>query len=92
MFGVCRYVHANLLLTRLVGAPGGVATWQVVGEPLRVVSLGDDWMVVAVGDEARRQLIRHDLLARRFSTRAAAVRALGVVLSRGARPDLALAA
>jgi hypothetical protein len=63
-------------LVRKRELPREVATWNVVGQPFRVVALPTGWLVVALDDRARRALIGHDLLGRRFSTRAAAVEAL----------------
>jgi hypothetical protein len=68
-------------LERLSVSPGGPSTWQVVDHPFRVVALGPAWRVVAVGNQSRRLLDRHELLERPFSTRTAAVRALSAALA-----------
>jgi hypothetical protein len=73
--------NAPMRLERLSVSPGGPATWQVVGHPFRVVGVGPAWRVVAVGSHSRRVLIRHDLLGRPFSTRGAALHALGAALA-----------
>jgi hypothetical protein len=78
----------GLRLARLPRQKGIGAMWQVVGEPFRVVPLDLAWLVVGIGDDAQRVLARHDLLARRFPTRAAAVGALSSALeSERARED-----
>jgi hypothetical protein len=74
-------VASNVRLTPVPGTPEGVATWQVVGQPLRMVALAQTWMVVAVGDEGRRLLLRHNLLGRGFPTRTAAVNAVSSMLA-----------
>jgi hypothetical protein len=74
-------MSSNVRLTPMARTPDGVATWQVVGQPLRLVALAQGWMVVAVGDEGRRLLLRHNLLGRRFATRTAAVNAVSSILA-----------
>jgi hypothetical protein len=71
----------TIRLTRAPTLPGGSATWQVVGRPFRVVALDTGWLVIAVGGEARRALVRADLLGRPFPTRRAAASALSRLLA-----------
>ncbi|MEA2227132.1 MAG: hypothetical protein QOF04_762 [Solirubrobacteraceae bacterium] len=71
----------GLRLARLPRQEGIGPMWQVVGEPFRVVPIDLAWLVVGVGDDAQRVLARHDLLARKFPTRAATVSALGSALA-----------
>jgi hypothetical protein len=68
-------------LTRVRDEPGLGGTWQVVGQPFRVVPMRRDWLVVGVGSDARGLLFRHGLLGARFPTRGATVRALGGALA-----------
>jgi hypothetical protein len=73
-------------LVRKQGLPSDVATWNVVGQPFRIVALPTGWLVVAVDADPQRALIRHDLLGRRFQTRAAALEVLSsAVASHGPR-------
>jgi hypothetical protein len=71
----------KLKLTRLREKPRGIPTWAAAGRPFRLVALGSGWLVVPVGGDARRLLVRHDLLARPLPTRAAALQALSTVLA-----------
>ena len=58
-----------LRLTRLRETPKGVPIWTVEGHPFRLVALNSGWLVAPVGGDARRLLVRHDLLARPLRTR-----------------------
>jgi hypothetical protein len=71
----------TLQLTRLRETPKGVPTWIVEGHPFRLVALDSGWLVSPTGGDARRLLVRHDLLARPLRTRAAALQALRAVLA-----------
>jgi hypothetical protein len=79
--------HGRLRTNRVRGELGRRGTWQVVGHPFRVVALPAGWIVVPASDHGRRLLLRHDLLARPFSSRAAALRALNAALLSGPRAD-----
>jgi hypothetical protein len=70
----------RLQTIRVRGELGRRGTWQVVGHPFRVVALPTGWIVVPNGDPGRRLLLRHDLLARPFSSRTAALGALSAAL------------
>lgn len=71
----------TLLLTRLRETPKGVPTWIVEDHPFRLVALNSGWLLAPIGGDARRLLVRHDLLARPLRTRTAALQALGAVLA-----------
>jgi hypothetical protein len=72
--------QVRLQTIRVRGELGRRGTWQVVDHPFRVVALPTGWIVVPHGDQSRRLLLRHDLLARPFSSRTAALRALSAAL------------
>src|SRR2546423_15121151 len=77
----------RLRLTRLRLTPRGLPTWSVIGQPFRLVESTGGWHVVPLDHDARRLLIRHDLLAQPLRTRAAALQALTkVVAERASRP------
>jgi hypothetical protein len=59
--------------------------WEVVGRPFRVVPLHKEWLLVGVGDDARRLLQRHGLVGARYRTRRATVAALSGALAAEAR-------
>jgi hypothetical protein len=71
----------TLRLTRLRETPRGVPTWIVDGYPFRLVALDSGWLVSPIGGDARRLLVRHDLLARPLRTRTAALQALRAVVA-----------
>ena len=73
--------RGQVRVQRLSVSPGGPSTWQVVGHPFRVVALGAAWRLVALGTHARRLLDNHDLLERPYSSRGAAMKALGTILA-----------
>jgi hypothetical protein len=74
----------TLRLTRLRETPKGVPIWIVEGHPFRLVALNSGWLLAPIGGDARRLLVRHDLLAQPLRTRTAALQALRAVLtSRG---------
>ena len=60
--------------------PKGVPMWTVEGHPFRLVALDSGWLVAPIGGDARRLLVRHDLLARPLRTRTAALQALRAVV------------
>jgi hypothetical protein len=77
----------HLVLKR--GLPGGVAAWDVVGQPFLMLVLPTGWLLLALDADARSTLMRHDLLDRRFTTCAAAIAALSIAVAyHTADPDL----
>jgi hypothetical protein len=70
----------RLRVRRLASEPGRTGTWEVIGHPFRLVTLGSGWVLVPVGERSSRLLGRNDLLARRFRTRTEALDALGALL------------
>jgi hypothetical protein len=79
-----RPANAELRVERLAVLPGGSPTWQVVGQPFRVVAVGRAWRLVAVGAHNRDLLAEHDLLGP-FTSRGAALDALRAVMAPPAR-------
>lgn len=79
-----RSTNAGLRVERLAVLPGGSPTWQVVGQPFRVVAVGRAWRLVAVGTHNRDLLDDHDLLGP-FTSRGAALDALRAVMAGPAR-------